>query len=60
MPGRALNLRPYGVGLLAREPMPASIVVLVLAMLAAVCFDGFMETPLWAGVLDYYAPPAEG
>ena len=45
--GRALNLRPYGVGLLAHEPVPASIVVLVLAMLAAVSFDGFMETPLW-------------
>jgi len=56
--GRALNLRPYGVGLLSREPVPASIVVLVLAMLAAVCFDGFMETPLWASILEYYAPPA--
>jgi hypothetical protein len=30
---RALNLRPYGVGLLSREPVPASIVVLVLAMI---------------------------
>ena len=50
--GRALNLRPYGVGLLSREPVPASMVVLVLAMLAAVCFDGFMETPLWAGILE--------
>jgi hypothetical protein len=57
--GRALNLRPYGVGLLSREPVPASIVVLVLAMLAAVCFDGFMETPLWASILEYYAPPAQ-
>ena len=53
-----LYLRPYGVGLLSGEPVPVSIVVLVLAMLAAVCFDGFMETPLWAGVLEYYAPPA--
>ena len=58
--GRALNLRPYGVGLLTREPVPASIVVLVLAMLAAVCFDGFMETPLWASILEYYAPFAQG
>ncbi len=56
---RALNLRPYGVGLLTREPVPASIVALVLAMLAAVFFDGFMETPLWAGILEYYAPPAQ-
>ena len=57
--GRALYLRPWGVGLLSREPVPASIVVLVLAMLAAVCFDGFMETPLWAGILEYYAPSAQ-
>ena len=57
--GRALNLRAYGVGLLSREPVPASIVVLVLAMLATVCLDGFMETPLWASILEYYAPPAQ-
>jgi hypothetical protein len=57
--GRALCLRPYGVGLLSREPAPASMVVLVLAMLAAVSVDGFMETPLWASILDYYAPPAQ-
>lgn len=56
--GRELNLRPYGVGLLSREPVSNSVLVLVLAMLAAVSFDGFMETPLWATVLDYYAPPA--
>ncbi len=56
--GRELNLRPYGVGLLSREPVSDSILVLVLAMLAAVCFDGFTETPLWAGIVEYYAPPA--
>lgn len=53
---RAFYLRSWGVGLLSREPVSASIVVLVLAMLAAVCFDGFMETPLWAGILENYAP----
>lgn len=58
--GHELNLRPYGVGLLSREPAPASIVVLVLAILAAVCFDGFMETPLWAGLVEHYAPSAQG
>jgi hypothetical protein len=58
--GRALYLRPHGVGLLASEPVPASMVVLVLAMLAAVSFDGFMETPLWAGILEHCAPPAHG
>jgi hypothetical protein len=55
---RGLNLRAYGVGLLSGEPVPASIVALVLAMLAAVCLDGFMETPLWAGILESFAPPA--
>jgi len=55
---RVLYLRPWAVGLLPREPVPVSIVVLVLAMLAAVCFDGFMETPLWAGILERYAPIA--
>jgi hypothetical protein len=58
--GREINLRPYGVGLLSREPVPVPIIVLVLAMLAAVCFDGLMETPLWASVLEYYAPTAHG
>ena len=57
--GRELNLRPYAVGLLTREPVSNSVLVLVLAMLAAVSFDGFMETPVWAAVLDYYAPPAQ-
>jgi len=57
--GSELNLRPYGVGLLSREPVSSSILVLVLAMLAAVCFDGFMETALWAGIVDHYAPPAQ-
>ncbi|OGA29985.1 MAG: hypothetical protein A3I65_01185 [Betaproteobacteria bacterium RIFCSPLOWO2_02_FULL_68_150] len=55
----ALDLRPYGVGLLSREPVSNSILVLVLAMLAAVSFDGFIETPLWAAILEYYAPPAQ-
>jgi hypothetical protein len=58
--GRTLCLRPYGVGLLSREPVPASMVVLVLAMLAAVSFDGFMETPFWASILACCAPPAPG
>ncbi|HEV2039662.1 MAG TPA: hypothetical protein VGT81_06400 [Casimicrobiaceae bacterium] len=56
--GRELNLRPYGVGLLSREPVSNSILVLVLAMLAAVCFDGFTETPLWVSIVEYYAPSA--
>lgn len=56
--GRELILRPYAVGLLSSEPASRSTLTLVLAMLAAVSFDGFMETPLWAAILEYYAPPA--
>ena len=50
------NLRPYAVGLLSREPVSDSMLVLALAMLAAVSFDGFSETPLWQAILEYYAP----
>ncbi|HSA90135.1 MAG TPA: hypothetical protein VLF42_09585 [Burkholderiales bacterium] len=42
------KLRPYAVGLLAREPAGASEVALIAFMLAAVTFDGLRETPLWA------------
>lgn len=46
------KLRPYAVGLLANDPLPASEMVLVVAILAAVSFDGFLETPAWAAVND--------
>ena len=42
-----LVLRPYGVGLLTRTPVPLSHVVFVLLMLATVTFDGVTETPAW-------------
>jgi hypothetical protein len=58
--GREFNLRPYAVGLLSRDPVSNSVAVLVLAMLAAVCLDGFMETPTWGGILETFAPPAQG
>jgi hypothetical protein len=48
--GRELILRPYAVGLLASGPAGASRVGLVIVLLAAVTFDGFMETPLWAAL----------
>jgi hypothetical protein len=44
---REWNLRPYAVGLLAREPAHPSEVALVVFMLAAVSFDGLRDTPLW-------------
>lgn len=41
-----LRLRPYAAGLLADEPVPRSLAVFVLLMLATVTFDGFHQTPL--------------
>ena len=49
------RLRPFAVGLLNREPVNESEKVLVLAILAAVSFDGFMETPAWLAIVDTLA-----
>jgi hypothetical protein len=43
-------LRPYAVGLLGREPVHASEIVLVIMILSGVSFDGFLETPAWAAI----------
>jgi hypothetical protein len=49
--GRAVIVgRLPGVGLLEDRPLTISMVALVIALLATVTFDGFMETPLWARV----------
>ncbi|MEO7727775.1 MAG: hypothetical protein ABIS45_11025 [Burkholderiales bacterium] len=50
--GRELNLRPYAIGLLTDEPVAPSTLALVMLMLATVSFDGFMETPPWASLVD--------
>lgn len=47
------RLRLPGSGLLARHPVPWSQVVLVTALLATVSFDGFVETPAWAALLEW-------
>lgn len=47
---RTLILRPPAVGLLQPHPLPASMVVLIVALLATVTFDGLLETPLWARI----------
>jgi hypothetical protein len=49
---REWTLRPYAVGLVTPEPLPASQTALVLLMLASVSFDGFRDTPAWAAVVD--------
>jgi hypothetical protein len=56
---REWNLRPYSVGLLTSEPAHPSLIVLVVLMLAAVSFDGFIETPAWAAFVDALNTPAE-
>jgi hypothetical protein len=40
-------LRPPGMGLLTDRPVPFSLLVFVLVLLASVTFDGFLETPLY-------------
>jgi hypothetical protein len=54
----SVHLRPYAVGLLTREPVDASHVVLVVLILAAMSFDGFIETPAWAAVAAAFDTPA--
>jgi hypothetical protein len=50
------KLRPYAVGLLERGPVAAADIALVLVILAAVSFDGFLETPAWAAIVEPLAP----
>jgi hypothetical protein len=49
---RQWNLRPPAVGLLSGRPVPGSTLALVLLLLCTVTFDGFIETPLWADILE--------
>ena len=48
-------LRPYAGGLIAERPCRLSMLVFVLLLLSAVAFDGFKETPLHAGLLEWIA-----
>jgi hypothetical protein len=48
MPDGRCLLRPPALGLLEPRALPMSMVTLVVALLATVTFDGFLETPLWA------------
>jgi hypothetical protein len=51
-----LLLRPYAVGLLPDAPASRSMVVLVVAILATVSFDGFLETPVWLALVEHVRP----
>ena len=48
-------LRPYAGGLITERPCRLSMTVFVLLMLSTVTFDGFKETPLHAGLLEWIA-----
>jgi hypothetical protein len=45
-----IRVRLPAVGLLENHPLTISMVALVVALLATVSFDGFLETPLWAAI----------
>jgi hypothetical protein len=47
---REWALRPVAVGLLRNEPVPTSMVALVLLYLAAVIYDGILATPAWGEI----------
>jgi len=47
----AMQLRPYARGLLVREPLARSQVLLVMVLLSSVSFDGFVETPAWLAAM---------
>jgi hypothetical protein len=47
-----VSLRPFATGLLTRSPLESSMIAFSLLMLGTVTVDGFMETPLWAEVVE--------
>jgi len=47
-----LDLKLPAMGLLQERPARFSAVCFVLLLLTTVTFDGILETPMWAGVLD--------
>jgi len=51
-PRRRLVARPFAVGLLVDRPVSPTMTVFVLLMLAAVTFDGLIETPIWTTLLQ--------
>lgn len=51
--GTTVRLRPFfAAGLLLRDPVPVSMAALALLILATVTFDGLIETPLWATIVE--------
>jgi hypothetical protein len=48
---REINLRPYGAGLIVSHPLPASLTIVVVMVLALVSFEGFMDTAHWIDLM---------
>jgi hypothetical protein len=48
-----VSLRPFATGLLTRTPLEPSMTAFTLLMLGTVTVDGFMETPLWAAIVEW-------
>jgi hypothetical protein len=48
---REINLRPYGAGLVVSHPLPVSMIVVVVMVLALVSFEGFMDTAQWIDLM---------
>ena len=53
---REWNLRPPALGLLNDQQVTFSMMILVIALLATVTFDGLLETRLWTHILDRTLP----
>ena len=51
--GGQLVLRTFGAGLLTNRPVHVSMTLFVIVILSTVTFDGFVETPAWAGFLEW-------
>lgn len=47
------RLRPVAIGLLQRDPVPWSMLCLILVVLSTVTFDGLMATPQWVAGLEW-------
>ena len=59
--GGGWSLRPWVVGLLDARPVPGSMVLFVMCLLATVSLDGFMETTAWPALLEWLAAgPLQG
>jgi hypothetical protein len=54
---RQITLRGYGPGLIVRQPLPLSMTVLVLMILALVAFEGFMDTAQWIDLMVALGEP---